>query len=312
MSFDYNTLFTDVNFGSDNDYMEIKQEEDDSMTWTTGMIEEKPIDWESALGFEQFSPASFEMEFPTAFQGQSSDGSGASATATSSTSTPIKVDPELFDMELARSVELALSQSGCGGHPLMHVVKGLILGCQHLTKSNSSYLQTTAVDLTSNLVAEIQGPLMPHKDRSMDTLLFESIRKLQYLYQQVQMEMDRLNTVASSLISDIESAPTPDRVTGAKRAASKALYKIMGAKKVRANLPRSSVRVLMEWLADNLDDPYPTEAEKSELCSTTQLSKQQLNNWFVNARRRVVPAAKKRRDLVRNLEAKTGWEPNSY
>lgn len=45
-------------------------------------------------------------------------------------------------------------------------------------------------------------------------------------------------------------------------------------------------RPLREWLACNISNPYPTKAEKADLEKQTGLTKTQINNWFLNARRR--------------------------
>lgn len=45
-------------------------------------------------------------------------------------------------------------------------------------------------------------------------------------------------------------------------------------------------RPLREWLACNIGNPYPTKADKADLERQTGLTKMQINNWFLNARRR--------------------------
>lgn len=45
-------------------------------------------------------------------------------------------------------------------------------------------------------------------------------------------------------------------------------------------------RPLRNWFAANLDNPYPTEDEKTDLASETGMTRLQVNNWFTNARRR--------------------------
>ena len=60
----------------------------------------------------------------------------------------------------------------------------------------------------------------------------------------------------------------------------------VGEPKLGARFSRDAVRVLREWLSTHHRHPYPSEEEKSELQSRTNLSKTQLTNWLANARRR--------------------------
>ncbi|CAM8881621.1 unnamed protein product [Rhodiola kirilowii] len=52
-------------------------------------------------------------------------------------------------------------------------------------------------------------------------------------------------------------------------------------------LPESSVVILRAWLFEHFLHPYPTESEKLILSSQTGLSKNQVSNWFINARVRL-------------------------
>ncbi|GMF20889.1 hypothetical protein B5S32_g3233 [[Candida] boidinii] len=69
-------------------------------------------------------------------------------------------------------------------------------------------------------------------------------------------------------------------------------------KKKRANLPKQTTVVLLSWLNEHLDHPYPNSKEKVELMYQTGLSSQQLSNWFINARRRKI-------NLLREIRSNT-------
>lgn len=59
--------------------------------------------------------------------------------------------------------------------------------------------------------------------------------------------------------------------------------KIVKRKNKRANYSKSISKILKTWLRDNIDNPYPTELEKRNLCKITGLDHTQINNWFINA-----------------------------
>lgn len=45
-------------------------------------------------------------------------------------------------------------------------------------------------------------------------------------------------------------------------------------------------QVLLKWLKDHQDNPYPTSHEKDLLMMTTGLNREQINVWFTNNRAR--------------------------
>jgi len=59
--------------------------------------------------------------------------------------------------------------------------------------------------------------------------------------------------------------------------------------KKRSRLPPRSVALFRQWLFNHLDSPYPSEEEKEELAQKAGLKITQVNNWFTNARRRILP-----------------------
>jgi hypothetical protein len=57
----------------------------------------------------------------------------------------------------------------------------------------------------------------------------------------------------------------------------------------RGHLPDRAVRHLKGWFFSHKSHPYPTEEEKNMAMEQTGLSRGQINNWFTNARRRLLP-----------------------
>lgn len=58
--------------------------------------------------------------------------------------------------------------------------------------------------------------------------------------------------------------------------------------RLRGKLPQRSVMILKQWLFENWYHPYPTEAQKRILGEQAGLSVLQVNNWYTNARRRLL------------------------
>lgn len=59
-------------------------------------------------------------------------------------------------------------------------------------------------------------------------------------------------------------------------------------KSKRGVLPKHATQVMKSWLFQHIVHPYPTEDEKRHIATQTNLSLLQVNNWFINARRRIL------------------------
>lgn len=58
--------------------------------------------------------------------------------------------------------------------------------------------------------------------------------------------------------------------------------------KKRGIFSKVATNILRAWLFQHLTHPYPSEDQKKQLAQDTGLSILQVNNWFINARRRIV------------------------
>uniref|UniRef100_A0A8D8V355 Homeobox protein PKNOX2 n=2 Tax=Cacopsylla melanoneura TaxID=428564 RepID=A0A8D8V355_9HEMI len=56
----------------------------------------------------------------------------------------------------------------------------------------------------------------------------------------------------------------------------------------RGILPKQATSIMRSWLFQHLVHPYPTEDEKRHIATQTNLTLLQVNNWFINARRRIL------------------------
>ncbi|KAI8060330.1 hypothetical protein BC940DRAFT_337616 [Gongronella butleri] len=78
--------------------------------------------------------------------------------------------------------------------------------------------------------------------------------------------------------SNSTSTPLPSSNGGTK----------MFQRRRRGNLPKHTTNMLRQWLMDHKQHPYPTEDEKLWLAEKTNLTVNQISNWFINARRRIL------------------------
>ncbi|XP_012264082.1 homeobox protein PKNOX2-like isoform X1 [Athalia rosae] len=80
----------------------------------------------------------------------------------------------------------------------------------------------------------------------------------------------------------------------------------------RGVLPKQATSIMRTWLFQHLVHPYPTEDEKRQISSQTNLTLLQVNNWFINARRRIlqpmldgaaeaIPRAGKRHKVAKHI-----------
>lgn len=96
------------------------------------------------------------------------------------------------------------------------------------------------------------------------------------------------DTMGASTNCASDSAGQTDISTGSVKSVSNG--SASGQPRRRGKLPKHITEHLKSWLMSHTDHPYPTEEEKHEFCAVTGLDINQISNWFVNARRRILNA----------------------
>lgn len=94
--------------------------------------------------------------------------------------------------------------------------------------------------------------------------------------------LDRVNRMTPERVSEMVRRPTPSPPVRSR---------------TRNNLPKETTYILLKWLEEHLNHPYPNSFEKTQLMFSTGLNQQQLSNWFINARRRKIRAMKQRQKV---------------
>lgn len=165
-----------------------------------------------------------------------------------------------------------------------------------------------SLDDLSVLQASVSSQIYKKAMSDPDKYLIETIKKFSDLiYQSVltkevflkkrdQIFLQFEYNISSILNSDLttsesssdEALSSQDLISTNKRILT--ANSISSAKiSKRSNYPKNVTFILKHWLQNNLGHPYPDEDQKLKLSQQTGLCLTQINNWFINARRRILP-----------------------
>ncbi|GAQ82499.1 Homeobox protein [Klebsormidium nitens] len=83
-------------------------------------------------------------------------------------------------------------------------------------------------------------------------------------------------------------------------------------KEPKARLPAAAIKVMRGWWAKHQDSPYPAENEKQRLAKRAGLELQQVNNWFINERKRHWTKAERRAEPRPAASPKVRAKPRGF
>eukprot|EP00300_Choanocystis_sp_HF-7_P024288 c25709_g1_i1.p1 GENE.c25709_g1_i1~~c25709_g1_i1.p1 ORF type:complete len:379 (-),score=62.48 c25709_g1_i1:48-1055(-) len=145
--------------------------------------------------------------------------------------------------------------------------------------------------------------LLPGADRLLDSFMW----RYTHLLRAQLIELERFALYGDAVLRGVAEGSPDTRLTTArlqglsaavKRRAEDSIEALQeefgGAIKRRRGLRETvegamdSEALLKSWLFAHRDNPYPTQSEKDELAEASGKSIRQINNWFINARRRLL------------------------
>ncbi|KAI8640477.1 hypothetical protein BD408DRAFT_419784 [Parasitella parasitica] len=109
--------------------------------------------------------------------------------------------------------------------------------------------------------------------------------------------------ISSLPISPTCSMTTPLIANAITTTAIAGNTKDTSVKRRRGNLPKEVTEFLRKWLIQHKKHPYPAEKEKADLARHTGLTVNQISNWFINARRRILQPMLESENLTAQMMA---------
>ncbi|GMT07056.1 hypothetical protein PENTCL1PPCAC_29230 [Pristionchus entomophagus] len=119
------------------------------------------------------------------------------------------------------------------------------------------------------------------QSRSQTERLVDNMVEMQILFRPISKEDHRrMIETSNSRYSCAEEAIKKSTVNAVMLINNKCL----DARRRRRNFTKETTDVLTRWFHDNIEHPYPTDAEKNELAIECNITVQQITNWFGNRR----------------------------
>uniref|UniRef100_A0A6V7QXQ7 Homeobox protein knotted-1-like 6 n=1 Tax=Ananas comosus var. bracteatus TaxID=296719 RepID=A0A6V7QXQ7_ANACO len=156
---------------------------------------------------------------------------------------------------------------------------------------------------------DVPPPSPPPVDPELDQFMEEFTRPLNEATEFLRRAESQLNSLTDEPVRSFSAdhgeersnsidtgAPEIDRRAEDRELRSHLLKKYGGylsslrqelsKKKKKGKLPKEARQKLLTWWETHSTWPYPSEMEKAALAQSTGLDQKQINNWFINQRKR--------------------------
>ncbi|XP_067928380.1 homeobox protein PKNOX1-like isoform X2 [Watersipora subatra] len=146
----------------------------------------------------------------------------------------------------------------------------------------------TALSATS----QSESPQLSSPSYSTADPSFAAMTSLEHTRQIEEGPLSEVLTHSRAPMSSIglprSKSSTASTETGEQLTSSDLNRNALSLTSKRGVLPKHATQTMKSWLFQHIVHPYPTEEEKKQLSQQTNLSILQVNNWFINARRRIL------------------------
>ncbi|KAI8460461.1 hypothetical protein BY996DRAFT_4574606, partial [Phakopsora pachyrhizi] len=168
-------------------------------------------------------------------------------------------------------------------HPPTFHDSGSFLFTLSPSSSQRADFQQTQYDRTSYPAS----PTMTMSAPNSATFPSDSSTPFGSLSPQMSSVSAQMSHLASTRRSPLHASGAPPSTTSVQSTPHWAPVESR-AQRRRGKLPQAVTSILKKWLMEHTTHPYPTEEQKKSLCDETNLSLNQVSNWFINARRRIL------------------------
>ena len=160
-------------------------------------------------------------------------------------------------------------------------------------------------------------PLVSPQIKSfLETTMSEIVRNLEQKFKHNDLHKilpnsffeKQIETVRSTFLASLNRAKD-DFISRNPVNDQKIILSTKSSGRGKVKLPKTAKKVMNDWYAKNLEDPYPTHEQKMKLADQAHITLKQVNNWFINMRGRASIKSFKGIDFNDQIQKKLRTEP---